>query len=103
MNNIVHTEETHTALPSLSPLDIASNETFSEQVTEMLCPICGRRMFTRSNGALRLKTRILIFDGTYAIAKCRYCRTDVVVPIVMSEMFDRESLPVWNEELDGGT
>jgi len=40
-------------------------------------------------------------ENGYAIAKCKYCRSNVIVPVVMCDAFDRESLPVWDEELDG--
>lgn len=85
------------------PVDGVSDETFPSSIEKLSCPICRRRMFTRSNGILRLRTRILVFERAYAVAKCRHCRNDVVVPIVMCEAFDRESLPIWHEELDGKT
>lgn len=72
-------------------------------VEEILCPICRRRLFSRNEDVVRLKTRILVFEGGSAYAKCKYCRNDVIVPLVMHESLDEEWLPVWNEGRDGRT
>ena len=70
-------------------------------VDEMVCPVCRRRIFSCSDTAVRLKTRILIFENSGTIAKCKYCRNDVVVPVVMSGAIEERSLPLWDEDRDG--
>jgi len=72
-----------------------------QSIDALRCPICRKLVFARDNGVLRLRTRILIFEDGYTIAKCRYCRNDVIVPVFMNEESDAESLAIWDEELDG--
>ena len=72
-------------------------------IDALRCPICRKLVFARDNGILRLRTRILIFEDGYTIAKCRYCRNDVMVPVIMNRESDAELLPIWDEELDGST
>lgn len=69
-------------------------------VDDVVCPICRRRMFSCDGSVVRLRTRILVFEGTCAIAKCKYCRNDVVVPVVLCGSSGTSSLPMWDEELD---
>ena len=83
------------------PGEHAAAEAAELYVKNVLCPVCGRRVFTHNDETVRLRTRILVFEDRYTIAKCKYCRHDVVVPVVMCEPFDRESLPVWDEDRDG--
>jgi len=73
------------------------------QLEDIVCPICRRRVFSCSESVVRLKTRILVFEGDSAYAKCKYCRNDVLVPLVMHEDLGAEWLPVWTEGLDGKT
>jgi hypothetical protein len=68
---------------------------------EMVCPVCRRRIFSCSGASVRLKTRILIFENSCTIAKCKYCRNDIVVPVIMRGTFEERSLPLWNEDSDG--
>ena len=68
---------------------------------EVLCPVCHRRLFSRNEAAVRLRTRILVFEGDHAYAKCKYCRNDVMVPLAMREISSEESLPLWDEALHG--
>ena len=75
--------------------------TLKTSVEKMLCPVCRRHVFSCDEVAVRLKTRILIFESGTAYSKCRYCKNDLVVPLVMNESADREWLPVWNEARDG--
>jgi len=90
---------THSVLPAEQGVET----TVGTSVDEILCPICRRRLFSRNAAVIRLRTRILVFDGDSAYAKCKYCRSDVIVPLVMDESLDEEWLPVWNEGLDGRT
>jgi hypothetical protein len=70
---------------------------------EVLCPVCHRRLFSRNEAVVRLRTRILVFEGNNAYAKCKYCRNDVMVPLIMPEIFSEESLSLWDETLHGET
>ena len=91
---------------SISPVvpgEHAADEAVELHVKNVLCPVCGRRVFTHYNDVVRLRTRILVFEDRATIAKCKYCRHDVVVPVVMCEVFDRESLQIWDEKQDGRT
>jgi len=83
------------------PIEEVAYAELEQHVEDLQCPICGRKLFACNNDRLKLRTRILIFENGYAIAKCKYCRSNVIVPVVMCDAFDRESLPVWDEELDG--
>ena len=79
------------------------DSSLGSQLEDILCPICRRRVFSCSDSVVRLKTRILVFEGDSAYAKCKYCRNDVLVPLVMQEGLSEEWLPVWTEGLDGKT
>jgi uncharacterized protein with PIN domain len=70
---------------------------------KILCPTCRRRLFSRNEDVVRLRTRILVFENGNAFAKCKHCRKDVMVPLVMREIFSEECLPLWNEALHGET
>lgn len=83
--------------------DECEGSPLGSQLEDILCPICRRRVFSCSDSVVRLKTRILVFEGDSAYAKCKYCRNDVLVPLVMHEGLSEEWLPVWTEGLDGKT
>ncbi|MBI5094596.1 MAG: hypothetical protein HZB26_19450 [Candidatus Hydrogenedentes bacterium] len=68
-------------------------------VARTLCPVCHRRVFSFSASRIRLKTRILIFDGGNAYAKCRYCKHDVIVPLVLLDSNAGEWSSIWTESL----
>jgi len=85
------------------PVEHVADETVELHVKNVLCPVCHRRVFTHNDEVVKLRTRILVFEDRYAIAKCKYCRHDVVVPVVICEPFDRESLQIWDEKQDGRT
>lgn len=95
--------------PSDSPTEASSASAAREsgradilaRIIDALCPICRRHIFSCNDAVVRLKTRIVIFENGTAYAKCKYCRNDVIVPLVMRESFDEEWLPVWNEARDG--
>lgn len=73
------------------------------KVEDIRCPVCRRRVFSLNASAVRLKTRILVFEGNRAYAKCKHCRSDIVVPLVLLELPGEPYLPVWNEKFDGST
>ena len=96
-------EEISTAERTVRPGEESDGTCLGAQLEEILCPICRRRVFSCSQTVVRLKTRILVFEGESAYAKCKYCRNDVLVPLVMHEAVGEEWLPVWTEGLDGKT
>ena len=67
-------------------------------VERLRCPTCRRKMFTRMNDGLRLRTRILILHDGGGTAKCRHCRCDMSVPIVADEVEAPEFLSRWKSE-----
>lgn len=73
------------------------------RVDKILCPVCRRHVFSCSVDNIRLRTRILVFDGGNTYAKCRHCKHDVIVPLIMFDSLNGECLSVWNEALDGHT
>lgn len=73
------------------------------KVEDIRCPVCRRRVFSLNASAVRLKTRILVFEGNSAYAKCKHCRSDIMVPLVLLKLPGEHYLPVWNEKFDGST
>jgi ssDNA-binding Zn-finger/Zn-ribbon topoisomerase 1 len=45
------------------------------------CPECGKPLLVEENGKKKLKTRIVIFLKNKTLAKCKYCRKDIEVPV----------------------
>ena len=52
------------------------------------CPVCGRPLITDDGDKWKLKTRIVIFLEGKTLAKCKYCRNDIEVPV----RFNREEI-----------
>ncbi|MCK5306513.1 MAG: hypothetical protein KAJ66_05200 [Candidatus Omnitrophica bacterium] len=52
------------------------------------CPACGKPILIDDGEKWKLKTRIVIFLNDKTLAKCKYCRNDVQVPVE----FNREAL-----------
>lgn len=50
------------------------------------CPVCGRPLIVDDGEKWKLKTRIVIFLKGETLAKCKYCRNDIKVPV----KFDQE-------------
>ena len=48
------------------------------------CPVCGRPLIVDDGEKWKLKTRIVIFLKNKTLAKCKFCRSDVEVPIVFN-------------------
>jgi len=45
------------------------------------CPLCGRPLIIDDGKKWKLKTRIVIFLKGKTLAKCKYCKNDVEVPV----------------------
>lgn len=46
------------------------------------CPTCDRILLdTAKNGTHKLRTKMVLFDGTKALALCPQCKTEVPVPV----------------------
>lgn len=78
-----------------------SDGVFGSHVADTVCPVCHRRVFCCGDSKIRLKTRILIFDGENTYAKCRYCKHDVIVPLVMLDSNGGEWSFIWTESSAG--
>lgn len=50
------------------------------------CPECGRTLMDKtSDGGMRLRTRILLFDDAGTLAVCPSCKTRVNVPVKINK------------------
>lgn len=101
VSTVVGLGQETTTIDALRPVKEKTALGLAEQSVPLRCPLCRRKVFSVSNGALRLRTRILVFKNGRAITKCKYCRNDIHVPIVMFDFANEESLPVWDSELHG--
>ena len=45
------------------------------------CPQCGRKVFEARGPTQVLKGRVTVFTADKTVAVCRYCKTEVLVPI----------------------
>jgi len=45
------------------------------------CPLCGRPLIVDDGKKWKLKTRIVIFLQKKTLAKCKYCKNDIEVPV----------------------
>jgi len=45
------------------------------------CPLCDRPLIVDDGKKWKLKTRIVIFLKGKTLAKCKYCKNDVEVPV----------------------
>ena len=48
------------------------------------CPVCNKPLIVDDGEKWKLKTRIVIFLKNKTLAKCKFCRTDVEVPVVFN-------------------
>jgi hypothetical protein len=48
------------------------------------CPVCNRPLIVDDGEKWKLKTRIVIFLKNKTLAKCKFCRSDVEVPVVFN-------------------
>jgi hypothetical protein len=46
------------------------------------CPVCNRPLIVDDGEKWKLKTRIVIFLKNKTLAKCKFCRSDIEVPVV---------------------
>jgi transcription elongation factor Elf1 len=45
------------------------------------CPVCNRPLIVDDGEKWKLKTRIVIFLKDKTLAKCKFCRNDIEVPV----------------------
>jgi hypothetical protein len=54
----------------------------SDEGRQMLkCPVCKRPLMVDAAGKWKLKTRLVIFLKDKTLAKCKYCRSDIKIPV----------------------
>jgi L-lysine 2,3-aminomutase len=58
----------------------------------LVCPICGRKIISNEGSVHKLRTRIILFFEKKTIAKCRYCKKDVEVPVRILEEKNKDPL-----------
>lgn len=54
------------------------------------CPVCNRPLIVDDGEKWKLKTRIVIFLKNKTLAKCKFCRSDVEVPVVFNSQMAAE-------------